>query len=485
MPVKVRCSNCEKVVNAPDAAQGKAIRCPNCKNPIRVPAPSAGAKKKPEKKEHSPEELLGNIDLSRAADDEVKFCINCHAELPYVDEDDEEEAGKPIVCTACGVDQETGQLTKKAKRIKELKGVDPDQFHKNFRANSWKFMTDNAMLALRTSIYMVVTSNLSFFCLFMVLYCTNTPPKVFWSIFTFVTLMITPGWTWFLTSFVIKTTLDKVDVIKKVNFDFFLCSALGIKALVWQLCFLSPFWLAGGAMHYFAEMELWMCALPILVGFVLVTPVMPVVMAHMSMPITGHAWLPHKMLPIFFRNAKACFHWAFWAALTSLPVLLIWGLIIFFFGNNLEAMYNEITRNTAIEQAKLIVADLGEVKRDLEPEEKTSLDAAKALAASEQTIVDYTKTFIPNAIWLVSCMYYGFFVLFNMRGIGLFTAVFKRELDLISAKKELKFVSSAEKKRRRDELKRQKQEEKRKANEVVFDEDELEDEDEDDDGDDK
>ena len=91
MPVKIRCPKCQKVLAAPDAAIGKAIRCPDCQEKIRVPAPQAKKPKaKPESKPQSVEDHLLKIDLSNIEDEEVKFCVNCHAELPYIDEDDEE-----------------------------------------------------------------------------------------------------------------------------------------------------------------------------------------------------------------------------------------------------------------------------------------------------------------------------------------------------------------------------------------------------------
>ena len=49
MPVKVRCTGCKKVLNAPDAARGKAIKCPHCQAKVRVPGEkgAAAAGKKP------------------------------------------------------------------------------------------------------------------------------------------------------------------------------------------------------------------------------------------------------------------------------------------------------------------------------------------------------------------------------------------------------------------------------------------------------
>ena len=38
MAIKIYCDNCEKSLNAPDAAAGKRMKCPGCGSGIRVPA---------------------------------------------------------------------------------------------------------------------------------------------------------------------------------------------------------------------------------------------------------------------------------------------------------------------------------------------------------------------------------------------------------------------------------------------------------------
>jgi len=49
--------------------------------------------------------------------------------------------------------------------------------------------------------------------------------------------MRTQWLTWFLHCTIINATLDKKDKLKRVNFDFFLCAALGIKVFAWQFAF--------------------------------------------------------------------------------------------------------------------------------------------------------------------------------------------------------------------------------------------------------
>src|SRR5207245_2925023 len=82
MAVKVRCPTCEKVLNAPDAARGKAVKCPGCETRIKVPAgdspagesgKSASRKssaKAPARKADDSESsaFLSRLDLDKVAD---------------------------------------------------------------------------------------------------------------------------------------------------------------------------------------------------------------------------------------------------------------------------------------------------------------------------------------------------------------------------------------------------------------------------------
>ncbi len=43
MAVKVRCPTCERVLNAPDAARGKAVKCPDCETKVKVPSGDSAA----------------------------------------------------------------------------------------------------------------------------------------------------------------------------------------------------------------------------------------------------------------------------------------------------------------------------------------------------------------------------------------------------------------------------------------------------------
>ena len=75
MPVKIRCGSCQKVLNAPDRARGKAIKCPNCEELVRVPSgdgkqPRRGKPKAQPKKSSAPDvaSAIANVDLRHAHD---------------------------------------------------------------------------------------------------------------------------------------------------------------------------------------------------------------------------------------------------------------------------------------------------------------------------------------------------------------------------------------------------------------------------------
>ena len=95
MPVKVRCPECQKVLQAPDAARGKAIKCPECAARVPVPAGDAAespAKPKkpaakappaapPKKKVQDAEDFLLKADLDRSVDHDTKVCPKCKSTI--------------------------------------------------------------------------------------------------------------------------------------------------------------------------------------------------------------------------------------------------------------------------------------------------------------------------------------------------------------------------------------------------------------------
>ncbi len=96
MPVKVRCPTCEKELNAPESARGKAVKCPGCDTKVKVPAgdaagegrtgppqlsPADGATKTRAKKsaEADSTDFLAKLDLDEVADSSEAMCPRCES----------------------------------------------------------------------------------------------------------------------------------------------------------------------------------------------------------------------------------------------------------------------------------------------------------------------------------------------------------------------------------------------------------------------
>lgn len=277
MSLKVKCPGCTKMLTVPDAARGKAIKCPNCE--VRVPVPSgeeeapaaSSAKAKKPVKSAKPvedESGLAKLDLRKAADHEASVCPKCGYDMDLVNTDEDSEVTE---CPQCGWDVAEGGLGEKARK-KALKGPDPDKFYQGLWRNSWKFVKENYFLAFRTYGYTMAASLIMFFSIFMYLWISMWPPRLFFAFVATIAAMVIPGWFWYLDTEVIKLTLERRDKFKRLNFDFFLASALGVKFFVWNIVFAGPLLLIpgliGGALWWFAGVPLWVGAIILAVCYI-------------------------------------------------------------------------------------------------------------------------------------------------------------------------------------------------------------------------
>ena len=390
MAVKVRCPTCEKVLNAPDAARGKAIKCPGCDTKVKVPVgdtPAGDGKssarkssgKSPSKKVDDPDssEFLARLDLDNVADTNQAMCPKCGAEIP-------EEATE---CPKCGVDPSTGQLTAGAKKRRGMKGPDPALFYGQAWSDSWAFVKENKRVGMRTFLYALIFSLMGGVCRGMADWSSSLPPKIFWMVFNFAVSLVLPGWYWFLTIETIRTTVAKKKLsLGKVNFDIFLCMALGIKVLLWVIVFsFIP---------------------PIPFAFVM----FPLAMIHMAMPVTKRAWLNFLMIPTFFRNiAPTLYFWVILIA-THLPGTIVLVVPIILFWSPLLELSQTI--NT----------------------EKPNITSQMWIAFGVTTSVALLVQFV-----------HSFVLLFNVRVIGLLAYYFQNSLDLTTFIEEKVYVSKAPK----------------------------------------
>lgn len=442
MPVKVRCQSCEKVFAAPDAARGKLVKCPGCEEKVKVPAGSAGkssagtkapakksAKKADDHDDH--EHALKNLDLDKVEDENTQVCPKCGQEI-YDEETFE--------CPACGLNFETGMTKEKQK------GVDPKIFYKVVLKDSKQFLMDNKPFAIRTGIYTLVFTLVTFFCAFMVSWCVSPPPRYFWTGLTVIFGMVPHGWLWFLNSEIIKATMDKREKMPRINFDMFTCVALGIKFLVWAILMGSQ------------------CVLPLVGGFLIrqgmlipgcallgVTAIvmflmLPQVMIHMVMPVTTRGWLMHYQFKGWARSISACAYWCGLALVVTLPTLLpvaIAGAIGY---RPMIQFAADVTHNYKVNAA---------YGADMEVFYAARNNPKKGDAAPVEPNPDLPeyktrpiawKGFIAPAIGVaMSQLLFGFGAVFAMRANGLFGLYFKKYLKLETMAKEIKWVAKGAK----------------------------------------
>jgi uncharacterized RDD family membrane protein YckC/Zn finger protein HypA/HybF involved in hydrogenase expression len=324
MPVKVKCPKCSKVLNAPEAARGKAVKCPECESKVPVPAGdgSAGGSKSaakpgvksaaakpsgkpaPRQKTAEDDDFLSGLDLGDVEDRETRVCPKCGCPL-------EEFA---LECPKCGTDPMTGGLGRTAKRkerIRQMGGADPNEFYKFVWKDSWSFVMQNRGLVVRTGVYWTVFNLLlagsSF--LGMKSWMAGKPPvAAFFALVAVISAMGVPGWYWYLSNEIVRKSLSREEM-DRVNFDFFSAVALGFKSYVWMYVLsLTSIFLPG--------------ILPLIV--------FPLAMIHMAMPYTYKAWIGWEMAKLLVQNIGQVLYWWVVFIAVQLPVIAIAGAIGYF-----------------------------------------------------------------------------------------------------------------------------------------------------------
>ncbi len=331
MPVKIRCSGCEQVLNIPDKARGRTVICPKCSAKIKVPAgddaaqtnpttsgpqPSAkastsGAKPvaKPKAKTAKKDAgFLGGLDDYGIEDQNDSICPYCAEPL---DEEDE-------ICPGCGRDLETGQMDKREQVKRSTAGRSTAAFYKNVFRESWEFMLEYKALALRTGGILAFFAVMYMACFFMVLYCEKWPPKVFWIAMTIVTAVGSPGWIWFLTRKIVSAHLygEKIES-DRIFYDFFTNVSLGLAAFLWPAVvslplilsvvvvpILIPMLIAGTVVPPRFLPQLSVAVVAVLVAGVMALPVVsfPIATVHMVAKHQHKAWIGWELIKLVFKN---------------------------------------------------------------------------------------------------------------------------------------------------------------------------------------
>jgi len=418
MPVKVRCSGCEKVLNAPDKLRGKTVKCPKCQSPIKIPAPQ----QKKEKEEPDPfaDDFLSDLDLSQAEDESQRICPRCGKSVGEED----------IDCPKCGASLLAGgAIAGPASRSpigrKKKKGPNKSLFFQKTWSDAWTFLKKNKGYAIRTSIYMLVLYTVFFGCVFMYNWCINKPPQAFWALILFVFYMAPIGWVWHFVTETIKASLGKQSKLKRVNFDFFTCVAYGIKFHAWQIVCAFPILLlsaiAGGFLiHSGAVIP---GAIVSSIGSLLIYSLLPVAMTHMAMPQQLPGWNPLKVFSGWGKAIGAISYWILILILTSLPVSGCIGAIGATSATKIEAFGRTMASNNAI---KLRAQEAKENKEAAGADEKT-----QALPWSNLTI--------PAVLVVVSLLMSGPIVVFNARIVGQIAYYYNSDWDLNTLEKQVTY----------------------------------------------
>lgn len=273
-PLKIRCPTCDKVLSPPESARGKSIKCPGCDSKVKVPAGDSAKAPARKKTETDSIDFLANLDLDKVIDSEQQICPRCGAQIP-------EDAAE---CPKCGVDPSTGVVSASARKRMSRKGADPALFYGAAWSDSWAFMLENKRVAFRTGMYITLVWVFIVLLILLATWLNALPPAVFLGIFALAAVLAIPGWYWHLTIETIKATVSRKSNIRSVHFDVFQNVALGVKTIVWAIVFCT--WLP-------------------FVGFMY-----PLAMIHFAMPVTTKAWIMPSMIPVFFKNlAPTLYYW--------------------------------------------------------------------------------------------------------------------------------------------------------------------------------
>ena len=446
MPVKVRCTSCDKVLTVPDTARGKAVKCPGCQERIAVPDEDSGsgamkvpgksgtdkAKKKPVSKPTKPvdsEDALASFDLRKAEDTNARICFKCGFDMQYQDEEETE-------CPQCGYDTVAGGLGKKAQK-KAMKGPDPADFYPGLVKSSWKFVVKNQKLAWRTDAYVAVCLLISMFCAFMYLWISAWPPRAFFALCFTVAIMVIPGWLWLLDIEIIQLTLERKDKFKRFNFDFFLASAMGLMFLAWSVAIALPLMAVPLGIGYylvnFSGSPPWVYGVCAAIGAIPALWMLPISMSHMAMPISLPGWMIWKVVPTWTKTIKPLTVWLMWLFLTTLPLTGAAAVIGGVWGNDINNIVTTMESNAKTNRDRLAAENA--------PKGKNAPPAADPNTIGTIQDVGLTPLIGPAIILLLMSLPIGFIGMFNMRINGQFTYFNKTRLDMIDKRKEYKYIA--------------------------------------------
>src|ERR1700733_7707750 len=422
MPVKVRCSECERVVNAPDRARGKAVKCPQCGKAIRVPAEKAApAAKKAAARPPSSSMIIANLDLDRLEDEQTRICPKCGAEVSA------EATERP----ECQVNLVPGLLSRELQADRDRKGPNPKKYYQEFFSDSLEFWRKNRRLSISLSINSVIFTSVTALCLFCAIYFTKPLVKDFWWFLATIAVMITPGLAWNLHTTIIDATLRKKKKLAKYHFEKLLGAALGFKFLFWFLDVAAPLHILA---LVFLLLKFPLVALGLEVAAVIFGALLfPLAMSHMAMPVTTRGWLLNKMSGPFFRTLPALAYWDIFLLLMMIvPVGCIAGGAIMS-GTDLIDLADASNFNSVLHTKMAEIENLP--KTGIMPEDLREWQGKKEIAQN------WDPFWIPAGLMVLAAGFFGATAVFLMRANGLYARYFLDYLNLETMEPETKYVA--------------------------------------------
>lgn len=429
MPIKVRCKECDASFSVKDEAAGKRVRCKGCGAPVRVSAGKPKKKRRPTSDAADTDDFLASFDIDKIEDQESKICPRCGYD---VDEEDTE-------CANCGVDLSTGRLSEATRRKRKRKGPTVEEFYSKSWGDAYRFLGAHKGLAVKTAIYSAISSTLFFFSIFMMFWCHRTPPSAFWGFIAFVSIMSIPGWIWFIQTEVVRYALLKKDKLKRINFDFFLCSALGIKFIFWVFLFSLPAQAIFGSlgMYFIMNGSVPVGASLIAAGFIPTFLMFPLAIPHMTVADPSPGWMPHKLGKVFITLFKPAIFWCFVFVVTNLPAFGCVAAIGAVYGQSIDKFFSNVGYNSAIAR--------DDAAKEYAEENKIQDFEEGPLTGKTPVELDPSVLIVPSILWLVACGFYAPAMIYNARVNGLLAVHSKPDLGLITKVEETKYVPKAKK----------------------------------------
>lgn len=441
MPVKVKCSGCQTVLNAPDRVRGKAVKCPKCGKAIRVPA--AGAPRKKASVASHDDDFLSSLDVSRLEDRSARVCPKCGTTVG--DED--------VDCPMCGADLATGGLGAVQRARVGRKGAAPTEYYNKALKDAGSYLFNKQHgLVWKSTLLFTIFQFLYLVCLLMIQWCHNRPPKAFWVFVGLACFLATPGWIWYTQLELTQRALSPKTEKDLIRFEPFAAMALGIKSFAWMFFYGFPIWVLFGlpaalllATGSSTGTVLALIALAIFLPIALVS--WPVAQANFAMPITWPGWMMHKVLQDTWRNIGPVLYWTVLAVLTAIPVAGIAAGGYVLGAKPTSELAETLSHNSRINGAQEAV--------EYAQADNEQVDAeVTALAGQEKREIDWMLLLWPAGALLLVNIPFGYYLVFNGRTTALFIKLFRPNLlNLIPHEKEYVYrTMTPEEKERLDKL---------------------------------